>query len=300
MGREVLHDYFFVLRQPGLHDPRLAVDLISVPHDCPGAAYLPFELLQEQHDFFAVEILVLAQQHEVQPHTQRPGTDRDGADQADPVVAVRTDHDRRLTTRGQGPPYCRRQQKARFVQQSDAGAASERLTEDARPVIGYPPLHLLVIALPRMLLGLLASPVQAPAEHPPQVVGVIVDAEVALNQHGNTRGGPQGVGPTVNQRPLAEQGFQGNPLLVRQSRRGAKGTLGSQAVRSPGQSSPTMQRGRRDTQDTRNISRRFSRIDEGNSPTPTSFQFGGTPNGSHALFYAPRRSKNVFPRAFLS
>jgi hypothetical protein len=114
------------------------------------------------------------------------------------------------------------------------------------------------------------------------VVGVIVDAEVALNQHGNTLGGPQVVGPTVNQRPLAEQGFQGNPLLVRQSRRGAKGTLGSQAVRSPGQSSPTMQRGRRDTQDTRNISRRFSRIDEGNSPTPTSFQFGGTPNGSHA------------------
>src|SRR5450755_1325528 len=158
----------------------------------------------------------------------------------------------------------------------------------------------LVVAFPRMLLGLLAGPLQSPPEHPTQVIGVVADAEVPLNQHSHTLAGPQVVGPAVSHGSLVEQGFQGNPLSVGQSRHGAMGKLGHQAVRLPGQSSPAMQRCRRDTQNTRDNGRRFSRIDEVNGPTPPTFQFSRTPDGSHASFYAPQRSKNVFPRAFLS
>src|SRR5262249_10455269 len=52
----------------------------------------------------------------------------------------------------------RRQHEARFVQQSDTGAALEGLTDDARPVVGYPAFHLLVVTLAGGVLGLLAGP----------------------------------------------------------------------------------------------------------------------------------------------
>lgn len=52
--------------------PRLAVDLIAGPYDRPRTADLALELPQEQHDLLTVEVLIVAQQREAQPHPHCP------------------------------------------------------------------------------------------------------------------------------------------------------------------------------------------------------------------------------------
>ncbi len=66
VGGEVLHHDLGVSAQPLLHYPRSAVDLVAVPNNRPRPSNFALELTQEQHNFFAVEVLVVAQQHEVQ------------------------------------------------------------------------------------------------------------------------------------------------------------------------------------------------------------------------------------------
>src|SRR5207253_2365670 len=124
--------------------------------------------------------------------------ERDGADYREAVVPIRTVLKGGLPAWRQGAPDFRRKQKARFIQQGDAGTALKSLAQDARPVIGYPAFHFLVVAFAWVFLGLLARPVQASFQQLAHMVGMVLDAKVAVNQHRHARCGPQMVGPTMN------------------------------------------------------------------------------------------------------
>ncbi len=84
-----------------------------------------------------------------------------------------------LATSGQGAADQRHEQEARFIQESNVGLATPRLPEDAWELIGLPPLNLLVIALAGPPLWLVAGPVQAPPQQAADIVGVVLDVEVA-------------------------------------------------------------------------------------------------------------------------
>src|SRR5215203_2987677 len=286
MAGEVLHYHFGVLCQPRLDHPRLAVNLVLIPHDRPGAAHLTLELPQEQHHLLAVEVLVFAQEHEVQPHAQRPGAERYGAYHTDSVVLVRAHQYRCLAARGHRASGHGRQQKARFVQQSDASATLERLADDAWPVVVYPTFHLLVVTSAGMFLRLLAGPLKASVEDAVDVGGVITNGEVPLDHQRDALAGPQVVGPTVSHSPFVERGFQTGQLLVVESRFGTKGRLGSKAVALTSQASPAPQRGAGDAKDPSDDVGRLPRFDQGNGSQPTPFQLSACPFWSHTSFYA--------------
>src|SRR5262245_9246658 len=293
--REVLHYHFGMDSQPRFHHPRLAVNLVAVPHNRPRAAHFTLELPQEQHHLLAVEVLVVAQQHEVQSHTQRPRTEGDRTNHADAVVFVRAVQDGRLATRSQGTSDHGGQQKARFVQQSKASLTLERLADDAGPVVGYPAFHLLEVLFAGAFLRLLRGPVQTLIEQPADVIGMVINAEVALDQYGDPLGGPQVVGPTVRHSPLVEQALQSNQLLRAETRRAARGGLDSQSVGLASQASPTTQGGTSNAKDACDDAGRLSTFDQCDGPTPASFQLSSCPFWSHTTLYASPCCWRSFP-----
>ena len=89
---------------------------------------------------------------------------------------------------------------------------------------------LLVVALLGLLLRLLAAPVQPPPDHLADVLGVVVDAEVAADHLGDPVGAPQVVVPAVGLGPLQEQPLQLLDLLVGEPGLGAGVGLGGQLL----------------------------------------------------------------------
>lgn len=99
-----------------------------------------------------------------------------------------------------------------------------RLAEDARVLVSQPPGHLLVVPLAGLAPGLLAGPAELALEDLADVLGVVGDAEAALDEPGDAGGGPQFVVPAVVLGPLAQQPLQGGQLAL--GKAGAAARLG--------------------------------------------------------------------------
>jgi hypothetical protein len=118
--------------------------------------------------------------------------------------------------------------------------ATVGLTEDAWEFVTLPAFHLLVVALPGTPLRFVAGPVQATAEQTADVFGVILDAEVPLDEESHPSGRPQFIGETVGRCPLQEKLFQFGQLGVRESAFGPGGRFGGEAVSLASHLSPAV------------------------------------------------------------
>ena len=127
--------------------------------------------------------------------------------------------------------------------------ASPGIAEDAGELIGLPAFHLLVIALSGPPLRLVTGPVQATAEQAEDVVGVVLDAEVAVDDLGDAGRRPQLVGEAVGGSPLVQESFEFPQLKVGQPAFGTGNGLGGEAVALPSHPPPTVQGGACDAQD---------------------------------------------------
>ena len=74
---------------------------------------------EENGDLHVCDVVRVEVDIETEPATT--GTDGDGRDRRDAVVAVSVPHDRRLASRGPGPPYVGNQQEPGLVQENERG-----------------------------------------------------------------------------------------------------------------------------------------------------------------------------------
>ena len=222
----------------------------------------------------------------METHAQRPRAEGNGADDRDAIMTIRADDTRRLAAWGQSASDFRRQQKAGFVEQSDAGASLECLADNARPVIGYPAFHFLVIAFAGMLLRLLAGPMEPFFKNPANVVWVVTNAKVFLNQNCHSLGSPEVIGPTVSDSPFVELGFQNSQLLIGEAWHGAERGFGTQAMLMASHVPPAMQRTTCNASNTCHDARRFPRVDQLNSRRRLRSNSAAVPIGLIFILYA--------------
>ena len=90
--------------------------------------------------------------------------------------------------------------------------------DDPGRLLGPPMGDRLPVALLGLLLRLLAAPVQPPPDDLADVLGVVLDAEVAADQFGDPAGAPEVVVPAVGLGPLQQQGLKLSQLLGGESR----------------------------------------------------------------------------------
>src|SRR5271154_561497 len=242
-----------------------------------------------------MKVLVLAQQHEVQADALCPRAERDGADHTDSIAFVRTFQDRCFAARSHGASDHGSQHETRFVQQGDTRVPLVGLSNDARPIIGYPAFHLLQIAFASAFLWLLACPVKALCEQSIDMGGVVINAEVTFDQHPYPFTRPQMVGPTVSDSAFLQQGFQNMQLVNRQARLGARSWFGKQSVRQARHASPTTKGGRCNAKNARHDAWRLSSIDQRNSPTSAPFQLRSFPFWPHTCIIVRTVSGRSFP-----
>ena len=208
----------------------------------------------------------------MQPHAQRAGTDGDRTDHGNAVVAVRTVYDGRFPARRQRAAHQRGEQKTRFIQQGNVRPPLHRLPKHARPLLGDPTFHLFVVTLAGVFLGFLTGPVQTLFQQLAYMFRVILDPEVSLDQDRHTPRGPQGVGPTVRDRSLPEQGAQVSHLRVGQAARTPQGRFGAQTTPMACHASPTMYRRWGYPQNTGYDRWRFASPDQLHGTHPPSLQ----------------------------
>src|SRR6266487_4207656 len=118
-------------------------------------------------------------------------TESDATDRRDAIVLGRATQDDALAAAGQSPADQRHEHEARFVQESNVCLAAPRFAEDAWELISFPAFHLLVVALAGAPLRLVAGPVQAPQQQAADIVGMVLDAEVAADYLRDAGRGPQ-------------------------------------------------------------------------------------------------------------
>src|SRR5262249_9933135 len=202
---------------------------------------------------------ILVEQHlKVPPPPHRLGAECYAADRRDAVVLRRTTHDNALTPGCQAPTHQRGQPEAGFVEKSAVCPATPGFSKNARKLIRLPAFYLLVIALTCPDLRLVTGPVQPPPKQSPHLVGVILDAEVALNELAHTGRRPQVVGKTVSGGSLMKKAFQFLHLKVCQAASATRGWFAGKAVGLPSHPSPAMQRCRPDSEDASANSRAFT------------------------------------------
>ncbi len=120
--------------------------------------------------------------------------------------------------------------EARFVQESDVRPATVSLAEDARELISLPAFTFLDVAFRGTPLRLVAGLVQVTVEQPTDVFGVVLDAEMPLDEKSNPSGSPQLIGETVGRCPLQQKLFQFAQLSVGESALGTGSGLCSEAI----------------------------------------------------------------------
>jgi hypothetical protein len=142
---------------------------------------------------------------------------------------------------------------------------------DAGEVIGLPSLRLLVAAFAGLALRLLAGPLQALLEDLADVFGVVANAEVALNQAGDTIRGPELVGPTMLLGPLQQESLQLAQLVRGEARGGTGVGLAGQTGLRARQTPPTMDGSFVDAEDARDRGGGLPVFDEFHSTSPPAF-----------------------------
>jgi hypothetical protein len=153
-------------------------------------------------------------------------------------------------------------------------------TENAAKV-AQPALDLLVVALFGRGLGSLSASVESALEQLTDVLGVEGDVEVAADQFGDALDGPQGVGPAMRLRPLAQQRIELGELRIGQARCGAGMRLGGQAAgASLGHLAPAIQGVAVDAEDAGDGGGPLALFDKCHGPTATAFEFGSGSKGS--------------------
>lgn len=203
LGRQRLGDAAGMRGPVGRHGRRAAVAATAVPQHRPAFTPPRPQLVEEADDVLGTGLLVVAEDLKIQVGPPPLGADGAGADGRQPVAAVRAFADRRLAARGPRPADGRGEQVARFVEERPMRSAVGRRPGDAGEGRVPPPGDRLLVALAGWAARLLGRPVQAGAEEPADVIGVLGDAEVAADQFGDAGGGPQAVRPpvSVGQRP---------------------------------------------------------------------------------------------------
>ena len=97
------------------------------------------------------------------------------------------------------------------------GTPPPSLTENGRKLIRFPAFDLLVIAFPGPSLRLVRSPVEPMSQEATDIVGVVGDAEMLLNEPGDTGRGPEFIGVAVCSGALTQELFQVDELSIRQA-----------------------------------------------------------------------------------
>lgn len=148
------------------------------------------------------------------------------------------------------------------------------LLQDHRELLTPSVADLLGVALLGLLLRLLAAPAEPVPKDLTDMLGVVLDAELAADHLGDSPGTPEGVGPAVDLGFLEQEGCELLELLIRQSDFGSGMWLGSQPLRCGlSQSFPAIQRGVANAQDASDEGARFSLVHQLDSPSATTFQF---------------------------
>jgi hypothetical protein len=93
-------------------------------------------------------------------------------------------------------------------------ASSVRCFDDARELGAFPTGDGFLISFAGAALGFLRRPAESLAEEAADMIVVKSNAEMVLDQLGDARRGPQGIGPAVRHRTLLQQGFQLAELLI--------------------------------------------------------------------------------------
>ena len=115
---------------------------------------------------------------------------------------------------------------------------------------------------------------------------VIADAEVAVDQRGHARGGPEVVGPTVVLGALQQQALDLRPLPRGQAGLGAGVGLGAQAGAAAGVTTPAVDGGLMGAQDARDGGRGLALLQQLHRPAATPLQFSSSSDGSsHTRLY---------------
>jgi len=107
-----------IKRKEVANQPRLVVDVESVPDNVHGAPELSAQKTEELHDIFGPDVPVVLQQMEVQAQPLAPGADRDRADGGDPVMAIPTLLDGRLSPRRERSADQGSEHEAGFIEEN--------------------------------------------------------------------------------------------------------------------------------------------------------------------------------------
>jgi hypothetical protein len=100
------------------NQPRVVVDVDSVPDDVHGTPELSAEKAKELHDILRPDVPIVLQQVEVQAQSMPPGADRDRADGRDPVMAIPALLDGRLSPRRECSPDQGSEHEAGFIEEN--------------------------------------------------------------------------------------------------------------------------------------------------------------------------------------
>src|ERR1700677_200203 len=297
---EIFRHDVWVGGQERLDQPRLAVDTVSVPHDCEQAMQLLSQFLQEGYYLFRMHRFIERHEFKVQARMAYQGTQGDATDGRELVAPIEALQHRCFSPRRQGAAYRRGQGEAGFVEEDDVGLPFPRLAKDTRQLIVYPAFHLLVVAFAGLALGFLAGPMQAFLEDLADVFGVVVDAEVFADQAGDPVGGPEFVMPAMTLSSLQQELFQVGQLGSGQAWRSTGQGSGVQTVRLSGHASPTMDGRGADAKNAGDDRWRLAMVDEFYRAATPAFEFSSSTFGSHIVLYARAAAKDGFSTAGLS
>jgi len=226
VGWQTLGEDLRMCRQILLHSRRSVVDVRSVPEDCQRAADMLVQLLQECHRVLAMGVGVVGQQPEVEPQVPALGADRHGADGRDAIVSVPGLQDRGLAARGQGSADCGSQHESALVKEDQVGLASAGSADDFGQFLTPSVVDGNRVTLSGFLLRFLATPVEPKLDDLADVLGVVMDAEMAADHLGDPCGGPQLGPPAVGFSTFQKQLLELIELVGIQARRSAGVRLG--------------------------------------------------------------------------
>jgi hypothetical protein len=158
-------------------------------------------LSQERHRILAVGVLIVRQQAEVQVGPPARRTDGNGTYGRDPALAMPRLLDGRLALRGVGAADDRLELEARLIEEGEMGLPPLSLLDDSGQVLTPSVGDLLGAPLLGLLLRPLAAPVQPLADDLADMLDMVLDAEVAADDHSDSVGRPEVIVPAVGLGP---------------------------------------------------------------------------------------------------
>src|SRR5271170_3323726 len=143
----------------------------------------------------------------------------------------------------------------------------------------------------------MATPVQPPLEQFTDVFGMILDAEVPLDNLGDPSSSPQFVRKTVKRGALVQEPFQLAQLRIGESAFSTGTEFGREALALASHPAPAVQRGACDAENASQHRRGFALLEQLHGTASSSLQFSSCSFGSHTYILRTCVPNGVFRKA---